>query len=81
MHGWFRYGTQMGGWGWIGGVGMILVWILVVVGLVVLIRYLAAKARTDGPGSRSDPMDIVKERYAKGEIDEAEFEQKRRNLE
>lgn len=82
MHGWYGSGTQMLAWGWIGGIAMILFWLLIVVGLVVLIRFLLAKTRSDGLGinSRRDALDILKERYAKGEIDKQEFEQKRSDL-
>lgn len=82
MHGWYGSGAQMGAWGWIGGIMMILFWVLIVVGLVVLIRFLLAKTGSDGSGSTQSrsALDILKERYAKGEIDKAEFEQKKRDL-
>ena len=61
---------------------MILIWILLVVGLVVLIRFLLAKTPLEKSGSvsGSNALDILSERYAKGEIDKAEFEQKRSDL-
>ncbi len=82
MHGWYGYGSQMGAWGWIGGIAMILFWILIVVGLVVLIRFLIARTRAEGTGAAShrDPVDILRERYAKGEIDREEFERKKTDL-
>ena len=82
MHGWYGSGAQMGAWGWAGGIAMILFWVLIVVGLVVLIRFLLAKTKAEGSGLtvRRDALDILKERYAKGEIDKAEFEQKKLDL-
>ena len=61
---------------------MILFWGLIVVGLVVLIRFLLAKTRAEESGSSShrDALDILKERYATGEIDKQEFEQRKNDL-
>ena len=82
MHGWYGSEAHMGAWGWVGGIAMILFWVLIVVGLVVLIRFLLAKTQNEGsgPSPRRDALDILKERYAKGEIDKAEFEQKKNDL-
>ncbi|TVR30016.1 MAG: SHOCT domain-containing protein [Spirochaetaceae bacterium] len=82
MHGWYGSGAQMGAWGWAAGIAMILFWVLIVIGLVVLIRFLLAKTRNEGSGAspRRDALDILKERYAKGEIDKDEFEQKKNDL-
>jgi len=76
---------MMGSWGmgWFGGVFIILFWILVIVALVFFIRWLV---RTTGNGqkqglSRSRALEILKERYARGEINTQEFDEKRRLLE
>ena len=69
-----------GMWGaW--GMGMMLFmfvfWVLVLVGLVLGIRWLA----TQGRESRSDAaLDIVRQRYARGEINKDEFEARKRDL-
>ncbi len=72
------------GWGWGGmgmGLGMLLFWGLLVVGIVLLVKY------TWGTGSFSErrheksALDILKERYARGEIEREEFEQKKHDLE
>jgi putative membrane protein len=80
------YGPYMwnGGWhGWFLGPIMMIVFIAVAVAVVVLlVRWLG------GPGHGSPhhqpqiraPLDILKERYARGEIDKEEFEERRRVL-
>ena len=73
---------HMNGYGWgMGGFGvllMVVVWVGVIVGAVFLIR-LAVGNRSAGPESRS-ALEILEERYARGEIDREEFEQKRTDL-
>ena len=58
-------------WGW-----MVLVWV-VVVGVVVwaVVRITATTARRGGTA-----QDILDERYARGEIDDEEYERRRRSL-
>lgn len=69
---------MMGGFG---GIGMILFWGLVIAGVIVLVRWLGAFGPGGAPRSAErTPLDILRERYAKGEIDQREFEQKRRDL-
>jgi len=58
------------------GLGMLLIWGLAI-GLVVwLVRAFAGNRPDDGKRARQ----ILEERYARGEIDREEFEQKRRDL-
>lgn len=69
--------SMWGAWG-IGMMFMMLVfWGLVIVGLVLGIRWLV----TQGRESRSDTaLDILRQRYARGEIDKEEFEARKRDL-
>jgi putative membrane protein len=82
------WGPQMMWGGWLHmffGFLMMLLFLAVLVGLVVLlVRWLGSSEHspfrhTPGPGSRS-PLDILKERLARGEIDVAEYEERRRAL-
>jgi putative membrane protein len=57
----------------------LLFWILVIIGIVVLVKWLMEKdKRTSDSGE--NPLEILKRRYARGEIDREEFEQKKRDL-
>lgn len=77
MH-WGGYGWDGG---WLGWVGMVIWWVVVVWLVVSAIRWFGS--RTDGgalPRGKS-ALDILKERYAKGEIEKKEYEEKRKVLE
>lgn len=80
-HGCWGIGPGMMG-GWFGMIFMFVFWVLVVVGLVFLIKWLiqATKGEKDVPSGKSKAIDILKERYAKGEINKEEFEKIKRDL-
>ncbi|HEX9533529.1 MAG TPA: SHOCT domain-containing protein [bacterium] len=60
------------------GVGLLA---LVIVGVVAGIRWLSRIAGGYGNSPRSDPaLDVLRERYAKGEIGRDEFERMRRDV-
>ena len=81
-----RYEPHMWGWhGWFFGPIMMIVFIAIaVVVVVVMVRWLggvAGGAQTHPqPSSHRTPLDILKERFARGEIDKDEFEERRRVL-
>jgi putative membrane protein len=86
---WGRYGDwsmgpgMMGGLGWFGAIIMIAFWILVILGLILLIKWLVIQTRSESPTSSNPPssaLEILKERYARGEIDKKEFEEKKKDL-
>lgn len=61
---------------------MLLFWGLVLAGVVALVRALAGtgdRGTSRSPENQS-ALDILAQRYARGEIDKAEYEQKRRDL-
>lgn len=69
-----------GGFGF-GGIFMILWWVLVIVGVVALVRWVATSYGGDGKsGGGSKALEILQQRYARGEIDEQEFQNRKRDL-
>jgi putative membrane protein len=81
------YGPQMMWWdgGWtmmfFGPLYMILMLAAVVVAIVFLVRWLGGAAGSNPilPPTKA-PLDILKERFARGEIDKTEYEERRRVL-
>ena len=76
MHDWM-------GWGWGGmifGPLFMIVWVALLVALVVLVvRWLSGSSFGIG-GARPSPREILDERFAKGEIDQEEYERRRKAL-
>ncbi len=62
-----------------GGGFMWIFWILLIVAIVWAVK-AAGGSRNNPSEKRKSALDILKERYARGEIDQQEFEQKRKDL-
>jgi putative membrane protein len=66
-------------WHWFGGVVCLVI-------IVAIIWLIVWTMQSTGPGTGTpesrgpSPLDILKERYARGEIGDEEFEQKKRKL-
>lgn len=81
-------GVGMMGWGW-GGFSpwwsamMMLFWLLVIGGVVLLVVWLLHQGApaSAGPIGERRALEILRERYARGEISREEYEQMRRDLE
>lgn len=72
-HGWWGMG--------VGFVFLILLGLLVTLGVAALIRWLQKPARQEPATYGKTPLEIVQERYARGEIDREEYLQKIQDLE
>ena len=76
------WGLGYGGWGssmgWLGPVFMIAIWALIITGGVLLTRFFANQAR--GRWHAASALEVLKRRYAQGEISREEYEGKRRDL-
>lgn len=62
-----------------GGIFMWLFWIALIVVVVWLLKSVISGQANQAPRDRS-ALEILEQRYAKGEIDKEEFEQKKRDL-
>ncbi|MHA1564394.1 MAG: SHOCT domain-containing protein [Alphaproteobacteria bacterium] len=75
---------HFGGAGYFIGPIMMILMVAVIVGIVLLaVRGFSGSARTSAPPhapSGRTPIDILQERFARGEIDKDEFEERRRIL-
>ena len=85
----YGWGPHMTGWGggWFGmifgPIFMILVLALVIAVAVLLVRWFGGPWQagvSHQPPLARTPLDILKERFARGEIDKEEFEERRRIL-
>lgn len=85
----YAYGPHMMGWGggWhgmiFGPLFMILMFAAVIAVAVLITRWIGGPWQGTAPHHMvpgRTPLDILKERFARGEIDKAEFEERRRVL-
>ena len=64
-----------------GGGLMWVFWLLLIVFVAVIVKALIGSTPGAGTAGKESPLDVLKQRYARGEIDEQEFERHRRELE
>jgi len=68
-------------WGWGGGWWILMLVIMVLFwAAVIAVAVLAVSRFTGARGQSKSPLDIAKERLARGEISQEEFEQLRQKL-
>lgn len=66
------------GWGFFGHGFGIVFWIILI---AVAVTFVAGLVNVKGRPSSRSPKEILKERYARGEIEREEYEQKLKDLE
>jgi putative membrane protein len=76
MWGWD--GSWGAGWGWFGLMHLAW-WLLVIAALVAVFRWGTA-GRPRGEPAPGRPLEILRERFARGEIDAQEFADRKRTL-
>lgn len=74
MDDYWGHGSSADAWGF---VFMLLMMVLVILGVVVLVRYLGQET---GNHNKDEALDVLKKRFANSEIDKKEFEEKRKIL-
>lgn len=91
MYYWNNFGT----WGWMEGIFMMVFWFIIIFGFIYFVIWMvrgngsaSCCGEHDHGGfkhqdyeEKSCALTILKERYAKGEIDKKEFEEKKKDLE
>lgn len=78
---------SMGGWGHMmgyGGYGGIFMWILIIIIVAVILYFVINRGKTTGTltgSEKESPSEILKKRYAKGEITKEEFDKQKKDIE
>ncbi|SNX52681.1 putative membrane protein [Thermoanaerobacterium sp. RBIITD] len=74
---------MMNGWGYGGNFIWGLIWMIVEIGLVIGAIYFIVSLFQNNKGGyrKNDAMEILRERYARGEISEEEYLERKKNLE
>jgi putative membrane protein len=79
MMDWMGWGGHMGGF-------VLVFWVLSIAGMILVARFLTTPAArdqappADGAPTRSRDLEILEERFARGEIDREEFMQRKADL-
>lgn len=61
--------------------GGLFMWIVLVAVAVALVYYIFARNKTNSGLTKGSPMEILKKRYAKGEISKEEFDRVKKEIE
>ena len=72
------YGMMDGWFG--GGIFMVLIWGVILIGGFFLVRYLMRQSQTATRAPENTALEILKQRYARGEINDEEFEKMKAKL-
>ncbi len=67
-----NWSGHMGGWWWLAVPMMIVFWTFIVWAVIVLLR------ANDSTRGRTSAEEVLAERFARGEIDEAEYQRRRK---
>lgn len=80
-HGMWNWGGMMGwsGWFWPMMILWVVLWILGIVALILFLRWVFTYGSKE-TGKEQNALDIIKERYAKGEINKEKYEEMKKDL-
>jgi putative membrane protein len=77
---WFAH-EGMGWWMIFGGIWMVVFWGAIIALIIWGIKKLTERSNSgEDAAGKSSPLDVVKERYARGEISKEEFERMKKDL-
>jgi len=74
------YGPGEGAWGFVMMFMSLLFLALIAVGVVLVVRSFSHGGQASSRGDGNRALDILDERFARGEIDQQEYEERRRTL-
>jgi putative membrane protein len=79
------YGNMGMSWGMGWGMGFgwllfVLFWVLIIAVLLLAVKRLMSSAQTAGGAPQQTPLEILQSRYARGEIEREEYQQKKNDL-
>jgi len=81
MHWMGNWGNCFGNYGVTGGIIMFIIWIVVIIAAIWIVKELVGKRGEDkGLPSQKSALDILKERYARGEITKEQYEQMKKDI-
>ena len=72
---WYGWGHMMGP-----GFGGMFMWILLLIAVVLIVYFLMRMLKGSGTSPHETPLDVLKKRYAKGEISKEKFEEMKKDL-
>lgn len=85
MGGWgnggYGYGGYGGGYGWMGIIMPLIFGIGIILLSIYLFRRNSSQVYNNRLGKQNTGLDILRERYARGEIDSVEYQSKKHDLE
>ena len=69
-------------WGWSGAIMMIFFWLLIILAIWAVIKRISGQEKdlTRDSTAHKSAIEILKERYARGEINKKEFEEMKKDL-
>ncbi len=70
----YGFGSMMSGW----SILALIFWLLGIIGLILFIKHFWECRITKG--NEDSALEILKKRYAKGEISKEEFEEKKKDI-
>ncbi len=60
---------------------MVFWWVIIALAIAFFVKWLINASKNESQISKNTALEILKQRYAKGEIDKKEFEEKKKDLE